>query len=103
MEYGSDATKPADSFSDIKIYPNPVTPEYGGDVTIEGLMDGSLVKIADSAGAVVWQGRAEGGMITWNTENSAGRRVRTGVYYVFVSSNASESAKGATAKLMIVR
>lgn len=93
---------PSDSFSSVRVYPNPVTPEYGGIVTVDGLMDGSLVKIADSSGAVVWQGRAEGGMITWNIENSAGRRVRSGVYYVLASSNAGGSSKGAVAKIMVI-
>lgn len=102
MEYGSDATAPAADFSAIKVYPNPVTPDYGGDVTIEGLMDGSLVKIADSAGSVVWQGRAEGGMITWSVENSAGRRVRSGVYYIFAGSAEGSGGKGAVAKVMVV-
>ncbi len=102
IEYGGDAMVPSDSFSSVRVYPNPVTPEYGGIVTVDGLMDGSLVKIADSSGAVVWQGRAEGGMITWNIENSAGRRVRSGVYYVLASSNAGGSSKGAVAKIMVI-
>ncbi len=102
MEYGNDATIPSDNFSSIKVYPNPVTPDYGGEATIDGLMEGSLVKIADSSGTVVWQGRAEGGMITWNMTNSSGKRVRTGVYYIFVSSSADGVSKGAVAKIMVV-
>ncbi|MDE6263697.1 MAG: hypothetical protein K2M11_00985 [Paramuribaculum sp.] len=102
IEYGNDATMPSDDFSSIKVYPNPVTPDYGGEATVEGLMDGALVKIADSSGTVVWQGHAEGGMITWNMTNSSGKRVRTGVYYIFVSSSANGVSKGAVAKIMVV-
>lgn len=102
MEFGNDATMPSADFSSIKVYPNPVTPDYGGEATVEGLMDGALVKIADSSGTVVWQGRAEGGMITWNITNSSGKRVSTGVYYIFVSSSADSVSKGAVAKIMVV-
>ncbi|MDE6049616.1 MAG: hypothetical protein K2G09_07990 [Paramuribaculum sp.] len=102
MVYGGSSVAPAESLSDIKVYPNPVTPEYGGDVTVEGLTDGALVKIADSAGTVLWQTRAEGGMITWNLTDSAGKRVRTGIYYIFASSAANSSSKGAVAKIAVV-
>lgn len=103
IEYGGTASAPADDYSSVKVYPNPVTPETRTDVTISGLMDGSLVKIADASGRVVWQGRAEGGMLRWPVENHAGRRVPSGVYYVMASSGpASSPAKGAVAKILVV-
>ena len=100
--YASDVTAPKENYDDILIYPNPVKPEYSGDVTVTGLMDNSLVKIADASGAVVAQGRSEGGRFTWNCCNSAGVRVKTGVYYVMASQNASGSASAAVAKIMVV-
>lgn len=102
MEYGGDSSAPAEDYSSLRVYPNPVTPDYGGDVTIDGLREASLVKIADSAGAVVWQGRAEGGMLVWNVTNSAGKRVKTGVYYIFASPSHGDGSKGAVAKVMVV-
>ncbi|MDE5687376.1 MAG: hypothetical protein K2I18_01965 [Paramuribaculum sp.] len=102
MEYGGDSSQPAQDYNSLRVYPNPVTPDYGGDVTIDGLMEASLVKIADSAGAVVWQGRAEGGMLVWNVTNSAGKRVKTGVYYIFASPSHGDGGKGAVAKVMVV-
>ena len=66
-------------------------------------MDGSLVKIADMAGNVFFQGRSEGGMIRWDGCNSAGERVRTGVYLVFASQNGeSGGSSGAVAKIMVI-
>lgn len=103
MEYGGTASAPADDYSSVKVYPNPVTPDIRTDVTISGLMEGSLVKIADAAGRVVWQGRAEGGMLRWPVENVNGRRVLSGVYYVMASSGPDASpAKGAVAKILVV-
>ncbi len=104
MEHGGSSAPPADDYSSIRVYPNPVTPEFTGAVTIEGLVEGSVVKIADASGAVVWQGRAEGGMALWPAENSAGRRVASGVYYVLPSPSAQSwsSAAPVAAKILVI-
>lgn len=102
VSYTSDATPSKDNYDDILVYPNPVKPEFRGDVNITGLMDNSLVKIADAAGQVIAQGRSEGGRFVWNACNSAGKRVKSGVYYVLVSQNASGSSSGAVAKIMVI-
>ncbi len=66
-------------------------------------MDNSLVKIADSAGNVIFTTRSEGGMAVWDGCNSSGQRVKTGVYYVFASqSGENTSTKGAVTKIMVV-
>ena len=66
-------------------------------------MDNSLVKIADSAGNVVAQIKSDGGMAVWDGCNVSGERVRTGVYFVFVSANngsVDSSSKGAGTKIL---
>lgn len=98
----SDSSPAADDYSEVYAYPNPVRPEYTGWITVAGLMDNSLVKIADAAGNVFFQGRSEGGMISWDGCDASGNRVRTGVYYVLASQNASGSASGAVAKILVV-
>lgn len=101
--YGGTASPASDDFEDILIYPNPVRPEYTGMVTISGLMDDSLVKIADASGHVVWQGKSEGGTALWNISDASGRRVLTGVYFVLVSrSGYGISTSGAVAKITVV-
>lgn len=105
FSFESDSSPARDSYDDVLVYPNPVRPEHTGPVTITGLMDGTLLKIADAAGNVVAQLTSEGGMAQWNCENSAGRRVPTGIYYVMLSSgngNDGTSSSGAVAKFMIV-
>lgn len=103
--YSSTASPAASDFSDIIVYPNPVRPDYEGPVTIKGLMDGSLVKIADSQGNVVYNTRAEGGMASWDCCNVSGQSVRSGVYYVIASHSDSTggNTSGASAKFLIIR
>lgn len=101
--YQSDASPARSDFSDIYAYPNPVKPDYDGDVTITGLMDNSLVKIADASGNVIYQTRSEGGMARWNCCGGDGRRVKSGVYYVFASAGGDgESSSGAVTKIMVI-
>lgn len=103
MEYSSDSEPPAESYSNIYAYPNPVRPEYTGQITIRGLMENSLVKIADSEGNVVKSIRSTGGMTTWDGCNSQGKPVKSGVYFVFASQNENETSSGAVTKILIIR
>ena len=101
--YKSDAAPAQEDFSGIYAYPNPVRPDYTGWITVTGLKENSLVKITDSAGNVFFQTRSEGGMVRWDGCNAAGERVRSGVYYVYASENASGSASGAVTKIVVIR
>ncbi len=101
--YHSTTSPAAPDFSDVYAYPNPVTPDYTGWITVTGLMDGSLVKIADAAGRVFYQGKSDGGMVTWNGCDASGRRVKSGVYFVFASqSEEGSSSSAAVTKIVVV-
>lgn len=100
--YSSTSTAAADNYSEVYAFPNPVRPDYTGWITINGLMDNSLVKIADMQGNVFWEGRSEGGMVVWDGCNRDGSRVRSGVYLVFASQNASGDASGAVTKIVVI-
>lgn len=101
--YGGDASPAAEDFSEVLAYPNPVEPGYSGYVTITGLMDGSLVKITDASGRVVWQGNSEGGMARWNCCDGTGRRVRSGVYFVLLSrSGEGLATRGSVSRITVI-
>lgn len=102
VSFAGNSSPGRESYSEILAYPNPVRPDYQGDITITGLMEGSLVKIADSSGNVVAQMRSEGGMVIWNGCNSSGTPVRSGVYYVFASQN-TDGTSAAVTKIVIIR
>lgn len=101
--YSSMSAPARDDFSEVYAYPNPVRPEYTGWITITGLMENSLVKIADAAGNVFHQATSEGGMLVWDGCDRQGHRVKTGVYYVFASqSGEGMETHGAVTKILVV-
>lgn len=99
--YHSTSAPAAADYSDVYAYPNPVTPDYTGAITITGLMDKSLVKIADSAGNVFYQTISEGGMVTWDGCDPSGARVKSGIYFVLASQN-QEGNSGVVTKIMVI-
>ncbi len=104
-EYFISGSQGSESESAIKVYPNPVRPDYLGWVTIEGLQEGSIVKIVDSMGALVRElGPAEAGVVKWDATNMNYQRVGSGVYYVLSSSGpAHEENLANVAKILIIR
>ncbi len=100
--YSGDATPGADDFSAVYAYPNPVRPDYTGWITVNGLMSGSLVKIADIQGNVLWSGRSEGGMVTWDGCDASGSRVPSGVYLVLASKSEATGTEGVATKIVVV-
>ena len=101
-EYFSDSSPAESSYDSLFAYPNPVRPDYGGDVTITGMMEGTLVKIADVSGNVIRQLKSTGGMATWDLCDENGEQVKSGVYLVLCSqSNGSD--KAAVTKIAVIR
>ncbi len=101
-EYFSDSTPAETSYSNIYAYPNPVRPDFAGDVTITGMMDNSLIKIADASGNVIRQLKSTGGMATWDCCDQNGERVKTGVYMV-LCSQANGSGNAVVTKIAVIR
>lgn len=101
-EYFSDSSPAESSYDNIYAYPNPVRPEFTGDVTIKGMMDNSLVKIADASGNVIAQLKSTGGMATWDCCDQRGERVKTGVYMV-LCSRANGSGEAVVTKIAVIR
>lgn len=102
MMYSGTSAPAADDYSNVFAYPNPVRPDYTGWITVQCLMDNSLVKIADAQGNVVASGRSEGGMFVWDGCNSAGKRVRSGVYMVLASQSDGSDSSGAVTKIVVI-
>lgn len=100
-EYISDATPGQANFNNIYAYPNPVRPDYGGPINITGLMENSLVKIADPSGSVICSLKSTGGMVSWDGCNYNGDQVPTGVYTIIASQ--ADGSGGGTTKVLIVR
>lgn len=100
VSYRGGATEATDSFSDVYAYPNPVRPDYAGEISITGLKSNSLVKITDVRGNLINEGKSLGGQYNWNGLNRKGQRVDTGVYLVFGSSE--DGLEGVVTKIMVI-
>lgn len=103
FSYKSESIPATESFDNVIVFPNPVRPEYSGPIYIKGLMENSLVKIADAAGNIIYQMRSESGLVSWNGCNASGRPVPSGVYYILTSQNSGSTTTGGTTKFMIIR
>lgn len=101
-EYYLSADASGDGDSDLKIYPNPVRPDYFGYVTIEGLPDRSLVKIVDASGNIVKEMGPVSGDVQWDVTNHQYKRVSSGVYFVLASAGENESAFSTVGKILVV-
>ncbi|MCP1995251.1 two-component regulator propeller domain-containing protein [Flavobacterium sp. HSC-61S13] len=101
VSFRGGATAAMPSFSNVFAYPNPVRPEFAGDVKISGLMDKSNVKITDLEGNLVFEATSEGGTVLWNTYSFAGKKVATGVYLIMISSK--DGAEKTVRKIMVIR
>lgn len=102
VEYNYGYNPTADDLSNVYCYPNPVRPDFTGLLTINGLTDNALVKIADSAGNVIKQLKSAGGIATWDCCDASGDRVATGVYYVLASSSNNGSST-IVSKFLVVK
>ena len=85
VSYRGEAINGAKNLNDINIYPNPVRPDYSGNIAISGLLDNTTVKITDISGTLINEIKSQGGQVLWDGNNFNGRRASTGVYLVFLS------------------
>ncbi len=103
LEFASASGPARPDYSDVYAYPNPVTPDFSGLITIEGLMANSLIKIVDAGFNTVCQIYSEGGMAQWDGCNMNGQRVRSGVYYVVASTSTDTSSSGdVVTKILVI-
>lgn len=101
VSYNGDVSTEANDFSDAIAYPNPYRPEYKGNVTIKNLPNRALVKITDIVGNLLFEKKAEGGIVEWNTNNAKGKPVASGIYLVLMTNVDGTETK--TLKIAVVR
>lgn len=74
------------------VFPNPVPARFTGQIAIDGLTTGAIVKITDVAGQLVFETKANGGRAVWNARDYAGRRVRTGIYLAYSANSDGQNS-----------
>ncbi len=89
--------------SSARAYPNPVRHDYYGYVTIDGLEEDCIVKIADSAGNIVRElGPASAGRVQWDVCGMDLNRVPSGVYFVLASSGPGGGSYSEVTKILVI-
>jgi len=86
MGFFSTATNFDNEMKEVKVFPNPVRPEYEGNITIDGLAYDTNVKITDIQGNIMYETTSEGGRAIWNGKRFDGERPATGVYLIYVTT-----------------
>jgi hypothetical protein len=100
--YQTNAVEPVANFDKIKCMPNPYLIPSTVDLKIDGLVEGSTVKILTLNGEVINEFDSPGGRIaTWNGLNKKGVLVPSGIYIIVAyNKDASKVGKG---KVAIIR
>lgn len=101
--YQTDITSEYGTLNEDNIYsyPNPVSPNYTGPITIKGLYDQCQIKITTSSGYIVHKGVVSGGSYQWDGCDQNGDRVASGVYMVLIET--PEGSKGCITKIAIIK
>lgn len=81
-------------------YPNPVRPNYTGNITITGISLNADIKIVSSNGTLVNSGRNTSGVYKWDGTDLKGKRVASGVYMVMSATQDGE--KEVVCKIAII-
>ena len=101
VSFSGTAVSPRETLENARVFPNPVRPEFNGQITIDGLTDRANVKITDLNGNLVYEEVSQGGSIQWDTSAFGRYKVRSGVYFILIT--AEDAIETKVVKLMIIR
>lgn len=101
VSYRSSSSLSTSGYSNVKIFPNPVRPGYDGLVGITGLAQDVSVKITDVNGKLMREVQANGGTASWDLLDYNQRKVVSGIYVIFCSSDDGEETY--IGKIAVVR
>ena len=94
LSYQARVSTPAASLeiSNIRVYPNPVRPNYLGNITLDGLVADAEVRVVSADGRLVARGMSLGGSFTWDGRTVQGERAASGVYYFYVAAQGGKQS-----------
>jgi len=95
--------KPADSFTELLVYPNPLIIDGSNTgITVDGLIKESEMKIISVSGQLVKQVTTPGGRVGfWDGKDSDGNYVGSGIYFIIAYDK--EGTSVAKAKVAVIR
>ncbi|MBU2526604.1 MAG: T9SS type A sorting domain-containing protein [Bacteroidetes bacterium] len=101
VSFLSNATQTRDNLDDVIVFPNPVKPDFNGNLTIRNLSPRAKVKITDISGNLVFETIAQGGSIEWDLRAFGRYKVASGVYMIIITDRDGQNTK--VNKVMIIR
>jgi len=101
LGFKSTATSANFQFKTLEVFPNPVRPEYQGNIAVRGMMNNSEVKIVNASGFPVKTVFSKGGQAIWDGLDNNNQQVGSGVYYFLATSEDGYSK--AKSKVLIIR
>ena len=104
---------PSADLDNVKVYPNPYkpgsgtiydNPSLGEGIVFSNLTANANIKIFNIAGELVaeFNETDSDGMYLWNTRNSNGEKIASGVYIYFIT-NPNDKSQKAKGRIVIVR
>lgn len=99
--YRAIATEANENASEVLVFPNPVLPNYKGQIAIKNVPENAIVYITTTNGNVVFQTKAQGGQAVWNGLQPNQQPVAAGVYLVFVKE--LQGNQNLVSKLVVVK
>jgi hypothetical protein len=101
VSFNSNATNSANNLDNVIVQPNPVRPNYEGNIIIKGLIDRANIKITDISGNLVDENTVKGGTYEWDQTAFGQYKVASGVYIIMITTEDGEETT--VEKIMIVR
>jgi len=94
--------EPVTAFEELLIAPNPFHPGIDERVMIDGLVEGSIIKVLSVSGDLVAELESPGGRVGfWDGRTQNGEYAPSGIYFIVAA--APNGSQAATAKLAVVR
>jgi hypothetical protein len=94
--------KPGETFTSLKITPNPFRPEIDQQMMIDGLVEGATIKIITPSGSRIAEFLSPGGRIAfWDGKTLSGATAPSGIY--FIVAYGVDGAPITVAKAAVIR
>jgi hypothetical protein len=94
--------QPVASFGEITVAPNPFRPAIDGQLSIDGLVEGSIIKILSVSGDLVAEVPSPGGRIGfWDGMTGSGAPAASGMYFVVAAS--ANGKQAGVAKVAVIK
>lgn len=99
--YRATATEANENDSKVLIFPNPVLPNYKGQIAIKNIPENAIVYVTTSNGNVVFKTKAQGGQAVWNGLQPNGQPIAAGVYLVYIKEQ--QGNQNLMSKLVVIQ